>query len=157
METLEFTQRLGTDKDKGLSGKKSLPARNLWVRWVVFSWRLNSFSRFSGTWMLVLGAFSLLSFSALAQTNPPSFEAANRLYFEGKFSEAATTYAILLQSNNQSASLYYNWGNALFKSGQIGRAISAYRQAERLTPRDPDVIANLQFARNQVQAPTLAI
>jgi len=36
-----------------------------------------------------------------------------------------------------------------------GRAIAAYRQAERMTPRDPDARANLQFARNQVQGPTL--
>jgi hypothetical protein len=37
----------------------------------------------------------------------------------------------------------------------MGRAIAAFRQAAQLTPRDPDVRANLQFARNQVQGPTL--
>jgi hypothetical protein len=40
-------------------------------------------------------------------------------------------------------------GNAWFKDGQIGRAICAWRQAQQLSPRDPDVRANLQFARNQ--------
>src|SRR5438132_7089442 len=60
---------------------------------------------------------------------------------------------MLVQSNTKSAALFYNWGNALFKSGQIGRAVAAYRQAETLTPRDPDVRANLQFARNQRQGP----
>jgi hypothetical protein len=52
--------------------------------------------------------------------------------------------------------LFFNLGNALFKSGQIGRAVAAYRAAEQLTPRDPDVRANLQFARNQTSGPTLA-
>src|SRR3954465_12492039 len=91
-----------------------------------------------------------------AQDGPSAFEAANRLYFEGKFPEAATTYGMLAQSGQTSAALYFNWGNALFKAGQIGRAIAAYRQAEALAPRDPDVRANLQFARNQRQGPTLS-
>src|SRR5204863_6861501 len=91
-----------------------------------------------------------------AENAPSVFEAANRLYFEGKFSEAATTYGILEQSGEKSPALYFNWGNALFKSGQIGRAIAAYRQAEALAPRDPDIRANLQFARKQRQAPTLS-
>ena len=54
-----------------------------------------------------------------------------------------------------SPALYFNLGNAWFKAGQIGRAIAAYRRAEQLAPRDPDVRANIQFARNQVQGPTL--
>src|SRR5205823_5530071 len=91
-----------------------------------------------------------------ADAAPAAFEAANRFYFEGKFSEAATTYGILEQSGQKSAALYFNWGNALFKSGQIGRAIAAYRRAEALTPRDPDLRANLQFARNQRQGPALS-
>lgn len=83
-----------------------------------------------------------------------AFESANKLYYEGKFSEAAAAYERLAQSNRLSAALCFNLGNAFFKSSQIGRAIAAYRQAERITPRDPDVRANLQFARNQVQGPT---
>ena len=51
--------------------------------------------------------------------------------------------------------MYFNLGNARFKASQIGRAIVAYRHAAQLAPRDPDVKANLQFARNQVQGPTL--
>jgi tetratricopeptide (TPR) repeat protein len=82
------------------------------------------------------------------------FEAANKLYEQGKFTEAAAAYEKTRQSGVASAALYFNLGNALFKSAQIGRALLAYRQAEQLAPRDPDVRANLQFARNQVQGPT---
>jgi tetratricopeptide (TPR) repeat protein len=84
-----------------------------------------------------------------------AFDAANKLYAQGKFAEAAAAYQNLVQSKTVSPALYFNLGNACFKSGQVGRAIAAYLQAERLTPRDPDVRANLQFARNQVQGPTL--
>ncbi len=83
-----------------------------------------------------------------------AFDAANKLYEEGKFGDAATAYERLLQKGASSPALYFNWGNAQFKAGHIGRAIAAYRKAEDLAPRDPDVRANLRFARNQVQGPT---
>ena len=108
--------------------------------------------------LLLLLACILLPIARGAPAQSPSnaFEAANRLYFEGKYSEAATTYGILEQSGQHSAALYFNLGNALFKSGQLGRAIAAYRHAEILAPRDPDIRANLQFARAQRQGPTLS-
>ena len=93
--------------------------------------------------------------SALAADTSTEFNAANKLYAEGKFAEAATTYGKILQSGAVSPALYFNYGNAEFKSGNFGRAIAAYRQAAQLTPRDAEVRANLEFARNQVQGPTL--
>jgi len=94
--------------------------------------------------------------SLQAEISAPAFDAANKLYEQGKFTDAAAAYERMLQSGQASAALYFNLGNAFFKAGQIGRAIGAYRQAEMLTPRDPDLRANLQFARNQIQGPTLA-
>lgn len=94
------------------------------------------------------------SWAAQAAPNSSAFDAANRLYEEGKFGDAAATYARLLHDGAVSEALYFNWGNAQFKAGQIGRAIAAYRQAEELAPRDPDLRANLKFAREQVQGPT---
>jgi len=105
--------------------------------------------------MLALLAAILLPVPVRAALSSAGFELANKLYEEGKFNEAAASYEKLSQSGQTSAALCFNLGNALFKSGQIGRAIAAYRQAEQLTPRDPDLRANLQFARNQVQGPTL--
>ena len=93
--------------------------------------------------------------SALAADTSTEFNAANKLYAEGKFAEAATTYGKILQSGAVSPALYFNYGNAEFKSGNFGRAIAAYRQAAQLTPRDAEVRANLEFARNQVQGPML--
>jgi len=104
-------------------------------------------------WLLICcggtNAQSVTADTALA------FDAANRLYAQGKFTEAAGAYEKLAQSGSVSAAIYFNLGNACFKSSQVGRAIAAYRQAGRMTPRDPDTQANLQFARNQVQGPTL--
>jgi len=103
----------------------------------------------------IVGA--LCGSSSLAATDPSSaFEAANKLFYAGKFPEAVAAYENILYSGQKSAALYFNLGNAYFKNGQIGKAISVYREAERLTPRDPDIRANIQFARNQIQGPTLA-
>ncbi len=96
--------------------------------------------------------------SLLAATDiAGSFDAANKLYEEGKFTDAVAAYEKAVRSGSVSPALYYNLGNAFFKSGQTGRAIVAYRQAERLSPRDPELRANLQFVRDQVQGPTLRV
>jgi tetratricopeptide (TPR) repeat protein len=105
---------------------------------------------------LILLLVALLPFCSRADLAASAFESANKLYEEGKFTEAAAAYEGLVKSGQVSAALYFNLGNAWFKSGQIGRAIAAYRQAEQITPRDPDLRANLQFARNQTHGPTLS-
>jgi tetratricopeptide (TPR) repeat protein len=98
----------------------------------------------------------LSSYQAQATSLTASaFDEANKLYEQGKFDDAAVAYQKLAEKGEISEAIYFNWGNALFKAGKIGRAIAAYQEAERLSPRDPDVRANLRFARNQVQGPTL--
>jgi tetratricopeptide (TPR) repeat protein len=104
---------------------------------------------------LLLILLLLFPFHVSASDTTAEFDAANRLYAEGKFMEAAGAYQKILEAGQASSAIYFNLGNAFFKSGQIGRAIAAYRQAQRISPRDPDVRANLQFARNQVQGPTM--
>lgn len=99
-------------------------------------------------WLLPLAGFADAS---------AEFEAANKFYAQGKYAEAAAGYEKLLQGGSVSATIYYNLGNAYFKAGQLGRAIAAYRHADDQAPRDPDLQANLQFARNQVQGPTMTL
>ena len=103
--------------------------------------------------LLVSAMLCLQGFAA--ENLPAQFEAANKLYDQGKFADAADAYSKLLSSGTVSPALYFNLGNAFFKSSQMGRAITAYRQALELSPRDADIRANLQFARNQIQGPTL--
>jgi len=82
------------------------------------------------------------------------FAAANKLYAEGKFSEAAAGYEKILETGVTSPALLFNAANADFKSGHLGKAIAAYRRAEQLSPRDAELRANLAFVRNQVQGAT---
>jgi tetratricopeptide (TPR) repeat protein len=78
------------------------------------------------------------------------FEDANRLYEQGKFAEAIPLYQNLLKSGHHSPGVLFNLGNAHFKNGELGRAIHCYRRAQRIAPRDPDIQANLRFARERV-------
>lgn len=105
-------------------------------------------------WLLLLFLCCLVGRLNAAPSHDPvaAFEQANKLYEQGRFTEAATAYERLVERGSVSPALYFNLGNALFKAGQTGRAIVNYRLAERLSPRDPDIRANLQFARNSVGA-----
>ena len=88
--------------------------------------------------------------TACAADFSAAFEQANKLYEQGKYDEAAAAYQAVLQQGAVSPIVFFNLGNAWFKAGQTGRAIAAYRQAEHLAPRDPNVRFNLQFARKKV-------
>src|SRR5882724_1785780 len=96
-------------------------------------------------------AFLLAALNLRAADPASDFESANKLYEEGKYAAAASAYDKLIETRNASEALYFNRGNALFKSGQVGRAIASYRVAQRLAPRDPDLRANLQFARTSAR------
>lgn len=75
------------------------------------------------------------------------FARAARNYDGGEFAGAAIQYDSLLQMGYGSSEVYFNLGNAHFRSGSIGKAIWAYRSAAELSPRDLDIQANLNVAR----------
>jgi len=77
------------------------------------------------------------------------FFSANALYSEERYAEAAETYEKALASGIESGAVHYNLGNAYFKAGDLGRAVLAYERARRIIPGDPDLAANLAFAREQ--------
>ena len=106
---------------------------------------------------IIFASFFALAFAGrvLAADVVSDFTTANRFYAEGKFSEAAKAYGAILQAGAQSPALLFNYGNAEFKLGNLGKAISAFRRAELLAPRDPEIRANLNFVRNQVQGPAI--
>ncbi|HTI98969.1 MAG TPA: tetratricopeptide repeat protein [Dongiaceae bacterium] len=102
-------------------------------------------------WGLVLAALVGLGVHAARAEDPAAaFAAANQLYEQGHYTNAAAAYAQLAATGRVNRNLYFNLGNAWFKCGQWGRAIAAYRRAEQLAPRDSDLEANLQLARKRV-------
>lgn len=75
---------------------------------------------------------------------------ANDLYTQEKFTEAIDVYNQLLMTNLESPEVYYNLGNAYFKTNQFPKAILNYERAKLLSPDDEDINFNLQVANQRV-------
>ncbi len=127
------------------------PLRRLWLIAVAISVLLAARAAFCAPAAGATSSAALPKDPAAAATQAiVAFDAANKLYEQGKFGEAARAYQQILEGGARSVTLYFNLGNAWFKAGQNGRAIAAFRQAELLSPRDPNVQFNLAFARKRV-------
>ncbi len=68
-------------------------------------------------------------------------------YTKGNYQAAIQQYNNLLREG-VSADIYYNLGNAYFRTGNITQAVISYERANRLSPGDKDINFNLKFARN---------
>ena len=62
------------------------------------------------------------------------------------FLRAAALYQEIIDGGITSGVVFYNQGNAFMRAGKPGRAIAAYRRAQRYLPLDPRLEANLQSA-----------
>src|SRR5205807_6903554 len=89
--------------------------------------------------------------SAFAQLDS-DFAKANQDYAQGNFNEAISGYRTLVGSGQWSANLFYDLGNAYFRTGDFGRAILNYERALALEPHHPEAQANLQIARDEARA-----
>ena len=102
-------------------------------------------------WLLPALMLLLLPAALRAADFAGGFESANKLYEEGKYADALAGYDQLLKGGGVSEAVLFNRGNALFKLGQLGRAIESYRLAQQLAPRDPELRSNLEFVRTRAR------
>lgn len=79
------------------------------------------------------------------------WERAGTLYTAGDYNGALMVYDSISSAGWASAKLFYNMGNAYFKSGKIGEAILYYNKAQKLAPADDDVAYNLAYANSFVK------
>jgi tetratricopeptide (TPR) repeat protein len=80
-----------------------------------------------------------------------TFKEANELYIEEHYKTAAKNYEAMLDSAHQNSEVYYNLGNAYYKSKRLGLAIWAYEKALKIDPRNEDAKFNLEFATLQTE------
>ena len=73
------------------------------------------------------------------------YNIANSLYQQGQYEQALEQYNAVILSGKESADLYYNMGNAAYRSNSIGHAILYYEKALKLEPAHEDAIHNLDF------------
>ncbi|MBC8375824.1 MAG: tetratricopeptide repeat protein [FCB group bacterium] len=71
----------------------------------------------------------------------------NGHYEKGEFESAITSYEKVLATDMVSTALHYNLGCAYFSEKEYGKAILQFEKARQLSPRDPDVLHNLEYSR----------
>lgn len=98
-----------------------------------------------------LSVVILLAISARG-ADDTGFAKANQEYAAGHFREAIGHYESLVHSGEWSANVFYDLGNALFRTSDFGKAILNYERALALDPRHPEAEANLRIARDEAHA-----
>ncbi len=78
------------------------------------------------------------------------FYRGNDAYEKGEYSKAIDEYERIIAAGYESGPVYYNLGNAYFKTGDLGKAVLDYERARRLMPRSADLKANIRFAANKI-------
>ena len=97
---------------------------------------------YSFLWILAFLLMTSLSASAITKQN------ADAEYQKGNYQQAIKDYEELLK-NGISADLYYNLGNAYYRTDNITKAVLAYERAHLYSPGDEDINFNLQFVRGK--------
>lgn len=71
-------------------------------------------------------------------------------YSKGDYVEAARLYETVIQQHGISDKVYYNLGNAYFKSDRLAPAILNFERSLRLNPGDADARFNLQMCQARI-------
>jgi tetratricopeptide (TPR) repeat protein len=100
--------------------------------------------------------FSVLSFFSFFQGAVSAapvdywFEKANTLYEQQNYDSAQIYYEKILSSGTNNSAVCFNLGNTYFRLKKIGLAMLFFEKALRLSPNDPDIIANIKFAQSAI-------
>ncbi len=91
----------------------------------------------------------IFSLNINAQEN--LLQEANEVYKIGKYSEAVEAYENIVNSNLEAPELYFNLGNAYYRTGNIPAAILNYERASLLDPSDSDIKYNLEMSKKMIK------
>src|SRR6266403_4178261 len=101
---------------------------------------------------LVAFLFCALSASSVLAQSDADFPQANQKFAQGHFKEAISGYEALIRAGQWSANVFYDLGNAYFRTSDFGGAILNYERALALERHHPEATANLQIARDEAHA-----
>ena len=97
--------------------------------------------------ILFIGVFGIMA-KAIAFNPTALIKEANDDYKKNKFEQAIQKYQTINDSGYVSAELYFNLGNAYYKTNNFKSAILYYERAKLLKPDDKDIDFNLEMARS---------
>ena len=97
--------------------------------------------------LFILFAIAVAFGPALAAEKCAGIEAGAKAYNESDFERAIDEWRTCVDNGMEDADLFYNLGNAYFRSGKLGFSIYYYKMALRLRATDDDIMHNLKFAQ----------
>lgn len=98
----------------------------------------------------ILAILSIPVLNANGQNPDDIYADGIKYYSEGSYDQALTIWTGLVDSGYISPDLYYNIGNAAFKTGKIPVSVLYYEKALLQRPFDEDIRYNLEIARSFV-------
>ena len=98
--------------------------------------------------LLTYAVISLSSFLIPLSSHAATKAEADSAYVRGQYQQAIAQYEELLKQG-ACADLYYNLGNAYYRTENIPEAVLNYERALLLSPGDRDIRFNLQIARSK--------
>ncbi|WP_414478047.1 tetratricopeptide repeat protein, partial [Phocaeicola faecicola] len=72
---------------------------------------------------------------------------ADQAYQANDYAKAIQLYEEILNTQGESADIYYNLGNSYYKEKNVAKAVLNYERALLLSPGDADIRFNLEMAR----------
>lgn len=99
----------------------------------------------------VILIFTLFSAFALYAQDSLNVNIANTQYDNKNYISAIDIYENLIATNGASPEIYYNLGNAYYKTKQFGLAILNYERCLQITPNDKDATFNLELANLHIK------
>ncbi len=110
--------------------------------------RKNRKKRGAGYSFLMLLMLAAMTFGA-TPAHAVTKSNADTEYQKGNYQQAIRDYEDILQTMGVSAELYYNLGNAYYRTDNITKAVLNYERAHLLSPGDEDISFNLEYARGK--------
>lgn len=108
----------------------------------VMNKKSNKAKAFGFSFVLMILMLMPLSANAITKQN------ADDEYAKGNYQQAIKDYQEILKTG-VSSEIYYNLGNAYYRTDNITQALLAYERALQLSPGDNDIRFNLQYARSK--------
>ena len=101
-------------------------------------------------YILFVILFTMSAAACYGDTDEQLLLRADSAYQQENYAEAITLYEQIAANGNEGAILFYNLGNAYYKSGENAKALLWYERAHKLDPADEDIQHNIAFVNRKI-------
>ena len=94
--------------------------------------------------------FALSTACCYGEKDEMLLQRADSAYQQENYDVAVELYEQIVANGNEGAILFYNLGNAYYKSGENAKALLWYERALKLDPSDEDIQHNIAFVNQKI-------